>query len=234
MISITSLSKSYGDHQILNDIHLVFAKGEIHGIIGENGSGKTTLFKCLCGLEDFKGSVEFDGGVLKNQTGFLPTFPYYLSHMTGLEYLRLLCNARGIVNRNIEKYNLFELPLNQYAEIYSTGMQKKLAITGLLLQKNEVFILDEPFNGVDMSSNMIIHDILLKLKQLNKTIILSSHIFSTLQDTCDFLHYLKDGKIKYSLPKGSFETIENEIKNGSLNENLIESIYADNPRPNQF
>jgi ABC-2 type transport system ATP-binding protein len=227
MIRITALSKSYGDHQILNDISLMFAEGEIHGIIGENGAGKTTLFKCICGLEDFKGSVEFDSGVLKNQTGFLPTFPYYLSHMTGLEYLRLLCNARGIVNINIEKFNLFELPLSQYAETYSTGMQKKLAITGLLLQKNEVFILDEPFNGVDISSNMIIHDILLKLKQLNKTIILSSHIFSTLQDSCDFLHYLKEGKIKYSLPKGKFAMIENEMKKGGLDSDLIESIYLD-------
>jgi ABC-2 type transport system ATP-binding protein len=225
MIRITALSKFYGDHQILNDISLTFAKGEIHGIIGENGAGKTTLFKCLCGLEDFKGSIEFDGRLLKNHTGFLPTFPYYLSHMTGLEYLRLLCNARGLVNKNIEKYNLFELPLKQYAETYSTGMQKKLAITGLLLQKNEVFILDEPFNGVDISSNMIIHDILLKLKQLNKTIILSSHIFSTLQDSCDFLHYLKEGKIKYSLPKGSFAMIENEMKKGGLDSDIIESIY---------
>ena len=225
MIRISALSKFYGDHQILNDINLTFSKGEIHGIIGENGAGKTTLFKCLCGLEDFKGSVEYDGGLLKNQVGFLPTFPYYLSFMTGLEYLRLLCNARGIVNKNIEKYNLFELPLSQYAETYSTGMQKKLAITGLLLQKNEVFILDEPFNGVDISSNMIIHDILLKLKQLNKTIILSSHIFSTLQDSCDFLHYLKEGKIKYSLPKGSFGKIENEMKKGGLDSDIIESIY---------
>jgi ABC-2 type transport system ATP-binding protein len=226
VIRIIELYKSYGDHEILHGINLDFGKGEIHGIIGENGAGKTTLFKCICGLEDFTGTVEYDGGVLKNHTGFLPTNPYYLSHMTAMEYLRLLCNARGIVNKNIEKYNLFDLPLGQYAETYSTGMQKKLAITGLLLQKNEVFILDEPFNGVDISSNMIIHDILLKLKKLNKTIILSSHIFSTLQDSCDFLHYLKEGKIKYSLPKGRFEKIENEMKTGILNDDIIESIYA--------
>jgi ABC-2 type transport system ATP-binding protein len=226
MIRITELSKSYGDHQILHGISLHFSKGEIHGIIGENGAGKTTLFKCICGLEDYTGNIEYDGGLLKNQTGFLPTNPYYLSHMTGMEYLRLLCNARGIIVPDIKKYNLFELPLGQYAETYSTGMQKKLAITGLLLQKNEVFILDEPFNGVDISSNMIIHDILLKLKKLNKTIILSSHIFSTLQDSCDFLHYLKEGRIKYSLPKGSFETIENEMKTGALNEDIIDAIYS--------
>jgi ABC-2 type transport system ATP-binding protein len=225
MIRINSLSKSYDTHRVLIDINLKFVKGEIHGIIGENGAGKTTLFKCLAGIEDYKGIIDYDGGILKNQTGFLPTFPYFLSLMTGLEYLKLLCHARGIYDGNLEQFNLFELPLKQYAETYSTGMQKKLAITGLLLQKNEVFILDEPFNGVDISSNMIIHDILIKLKQLNKTIILSSHIFSTLQDSCDFLHYLKEGRIKYSLPRGSFETIENEMKKEGLDKTVIDSMY---------
>lgn len=226
MIKINALTKSYGEYPVLQDIHLQFYPGEVHGIIGENGAGKTTLFKCLAGLEDFKGSIEYDGGVLKNQTGFLPTIPYFLSKMTGFEYLKLLCNAREILKPDIEKYNLFQLPLKQYAETYSTGMQKKLAITGLLLQKNEVFILDEPFNGVDISSNMIIHEILIRLKQLKKTIILSSHIFSTLQDSCDFLHYLKEGKIKKTMSKGNFATIENEMKTGQLNTNIIESLYS--------
>ncbi len=225
MLKVKNLFKSYGSQQILSDVTLSFDKGEIHGIVGENGAGKTTLFKSICGLEDHSGTVEYDGGILRNQTGFLPTFPYYLSKMTALEYLRLLCNARGISDLNIKEYNFFELPLGQYAETYSTGMQKKLAITALLLQKNEVFILDEPFNGVDISSNMVIHDILLKLKAMNKHIILSSHIFSTLQDSCDFLHYLKDGKIKYSLPKGQFGAIENEMKNGRFDDKMIESIY---------
>ena len=225
MLKVKNLFKNYGNQQILCDVTISFGKGEIHGVVGENGAGKTTLFKCICGLEDYLGTVEYDGGILKNQTGFLPTFPYFLSKMTALEYLRLLCNARGVTDLNIKEYNLFELPLGQYAETYSTGMQKKLAITALLLQKNEVFILDEPFNGVDISSNMVIHDILLKLKALDKTIILSSHIFSTLQDSCDFLHYLKDGKIKYSLPKGQFGTIENEMKNSRFSAEIIESIY---------
>ena len=132
--------------------------------------------------------------------------------MTGYEYLALLCNARGVGRKDIRQYNIFALPLEKYAETYSTGMQKKLAITGLLLQKNEVFILDEPFNGVDISSNLMIQEILSELKRLGKMIIISSHIFSTLYDSCDYLHYLKAGKIKYSLPKGSFSAIEDEMR----------------------
>jgi ABC-2 type transport system ATP-binding protein len=225
MLKIKSLSKSYGDHKILSDINLEFHQGEIHGIVGENGAGKTTLFKCVAGLESFDGQVEYDKGILKNETGYLPTIPFYFSNMTGYEYLRLLCNARDIVVNNLDELNLFDLPLKQYAETYSTGMQKKLAITGLLIQKNEVFILDEPFNGVDISSNMMIQDMLQQLKQLHKTIVLSSHIFSSLQDSCDYLHHLSGGKIINSLPRGRFQEIELEMKKAGTHHKIIDSIY---------
>jgi ABC-2 type transport system ATP-binding protein len=226
MLIVQNLSKNYGSHQILDNINLSFGKGEVHGLVGENGAGKTTLFKCISGLESYEGEVIYDMGILKNVTGYLPTFPYYFSNMSGYEYLVLLCQARGIHIKNISEFNFFDLPLKQYAETYSTGMQKKLAITGLLLQKNQVFILDEPFNGVDISSNMIIKDILAKLKSMDKMIIMSSHIFSSLQDSCDYLHYLKGGKIKTSLPKGSFDQIEMEMIKESPAIDIIESIYS--------
>lgn len=226
MIVVKDLSKSYDKRRILSGINLTFRKGEIHGVVGDNGAGKTTLFKCISGLEDFEGTVEYDRGILKNETGYLPAVPFFFSNMSGYEYLQLLCNARGVALKNLKAFNLFHLPLNQYAETYSTGMQKKLAITGLLLQKNEVFILDEPFNGVDVSSNMIINDVLMKLKSLDKTIILSSHIFSSLREPCDFLHYLKDGRIEISLPKGSFDRIEDDMKRETPSVDMIESIYS--------
>jgi ATPase subunit of ABC transporter with duplicated ATPase domains len=87
--------------------------------------------------------------------------------ITGKEYIRLLCNARGKTNLDIDSKNIFDLPLNQYASTYSTGMKKKLAITAILLQENDYFILDEPFNGVDIQSNVILTEIILKLKELN-------------------------------------------------------------------
>jgi ABC-2 type transport system ATP-binding protein len=226
MIKVNLKSKSYNGLSVLQDIQMIFQKDEVHGIVGENGAGKTTLFKCISGLEDFKGTIEYDGGILKDQTGYLPTIPYFLSKMTGYEYLALLCNARGVSRKDIRLYNIFDLPLDKYAEIYSTGMQKKLAITGLLLQKNEVFILDEPFNGVDVSSNLMIQEILSGLKALGKIVIISSHIFSTLYDSCDFLHYLKEGKIKYSLPKGSFEAIELEMRSEGIGDVNLDSFYS--------
>ena len=79
--------------------------------------------------------------------------------MTGREYIQLSNNARNMHNIQIDEKNIFELPLEQYATTYSTGMKKKLAITAILLQRNECYILDEPFNGIDVQSNLILTEI---------------------------------------------------------------------------
>ena len=223
MISLQSLSKSYGSHAVLTDINVRFRRGEINGIVGENGAGKTTLFKCIAALESYEGTVDYDQGILKNKLGYLPTDPFFLSKITGKEYLQFVCIARGIGKVNIDESNLFDLPLGEYAENYSTGMKKKLALTGLLLQKNDVFILDEPFNGVDLHSNLIIDEVLSKLKELNKIVVLSSHIFSTLK-ACDYLHHLKEGKIVTTVSKENFELVEQEMKGGGISSKVIDLL----------
>lgn len=212
MIKINNLSKSYGKNEVLENISMAFVKGKTYGIVGENGAGKTTLFKCIAGLESYSGEIVSDIKPLKNNLGLLLTDPYFFSKMTGKEYIRLLCNARGKTDIEIESKNIFDLPLNQYASTYSTGMKKKLAITAILLQGNEYFILDEPFNGVDIQSNIILTEIILKLKELNKIVLISSHIFSTLSDTCDEIHLLRKGEQIKSVQKNEFKQLEQEMK----------------------
>lgn len=225
MISIQSLSKSYGSHPVLQNISLVFKRGEVNGIAGENGAGKTTLFKCIAALENYEGSITYDKGILKNVTGFLPANPYFLSRLTGYEYLRLLAGARGITHINLQDSNIFDLPLQEYAENYSTGMQKKLALTGLLIQQNELFILDEPFNGVDIHSNLLIREIIARLKQAGKIVVMSSHIFSTLNESCDYLHHLKDGRIQQTVTKGNFEQIEEAMKGEGIGSRINQLLF---------
>lgn len=223
MIVIKNLYKHYGSKKVLSDINISFEKGTVIGVVGPNGAGKTTLFKCIAGLENYQGSISSDYKVLKNHIGFLSTIPYFFSRITGKEYIRLLCNARQIEATNIVEKNIFDLPLNQYASTYSTGMKKKLALTAILIQKNEVFILDEPFNGVDIHSNMIITEVIHKLKSLQKTIIISSHIFSTLNDTCDKIHLLEDGTLIKSVSKTDFGKLDQEMKDFTVG-NLIEKL----------
>lgn len=212
MIKVAQLSKSYGKKQALNAVNLEFKAGKVYGIVGENGAGKTTLFRCISGLESYKGTITSDFKKLKDHLGLLPTEPYFFSKITGKEYIQLLANARQVKHANIEDKNIFDLPLKQYATSYSTGMKKKLALTAVLLQENDVFILDEPFNGVDIQSNIIITEIIHKLRKLGKTVIISSHIFSTLADTCDEIYVLKNGEIVRKVAQADFNKLETEMK----------------------
>ena len=102
-------------------------------------------------------------------------------------------------------------------------MKKKLALTAILLQENDVFILDEPFNGVDIHSNIILTGIIHKLKALGKILVISSHIFSTLNDTCDELHLLKEGVFLKSVQKEEFSKLEKEMKDFVIG-NKIEKL----------
>ncbi|TPN84393.1 ABC transporter ATP-binding protein [Aquimarina algicola] len=212
MIKIDKLSKFYGKKQVLNSIDLEFGKGKIYGIVGENGAGKTTLFRCISGLENYKGTISSEYTKLKDHLGLLLTEPFLFPKITGEEYIQLLTNARQKKLVNIEDRNIFDLPLKKYASTYSTGMKKKLALTAILLQENNVFILDEPFNGVDIQSNLVITEIIKRLKKLEKTVIISSHIFSTLAETCDEIYLMKNGEIIRKVTQIDFDNLENEMK----------------------
>jgi ABC-2 type transport system ATP-binding protein len=174
-------------------------------------------------LESYEGEIISTHNPLKNYLGLLLTEPFFFTKITGMEYLRLLCNARKKEVLNIDDKNIFDLPLHQYASTYSTGMKKKLALLAILLQENECFILDEPFNGVDIQSNLIIAGLIHTLKDLGKTIIISSHIFSTLSDTCDEIHVLHNGEfIKKATPE-NYTALEQEMKTISIG-NKIEKL----------
>ena len=216
MIEIKNLKKSFGENFILKGVNLSFSEGNIIGFVGSNGSGKTTLFNCISGLEKHEGTITYSGGKLKNDLGFLQTEPYILNKITGNEYLQLFCNSRNLDNTDIDSQNVFDLPLKKFVETYSTGMRKKLTLTGILIQKNKVYILDEPFNGVDMNGNLIIREIIFKLKELNRLVLVSSHIFSTLTDICDLIYHVNNGEIIKGYTKMNFIELESEMSNSSV------------------
>lgn len=220
MIRITNLSKSYGKNKVLKGIHVTFEPGHIYGIVGVNGAGKTTLFRCVAGLEDFVGKIEAGDKHLHQETAFLSTNPYFLDRLTGREYLQFICQAQGIESPDFDKRNIFQLPLDDYANQYSTGMKKKLALSGVLLQQKNCFILDEPFNGVDIQSNLVITEIIKKLKETNKTILVSSHIFSTLSELCDSILLLENGNFKRMVNKDEFKSLEQEMKSTILGNDI--------------
>lgn len=227
MISINDITISYTkDKKIINSLSLILNKNMIHGIVGLNGAGKTTLLNGLYGLKKHgSGSIKYNNdNISKYDISYLVTENYFYSGITAREYLSLFKNAQF----DDEKWNkLFILPLDQIIDSFSTGMKKKLAILGILKQNKPIMILDEPFNGLDFETCRILRSIILKLKETGKTIIITSHVIETLTNLCDYIHYLEDGRIKYSKEKYEFSDFEKdifefiEIKNNKLINDVI-------------
>lgn len=208
MIQLIDLSKSFGSNTVLSHLSFTFDDNKVYGIVGKNGSGKTTLFRCLTGLESYDGSIVSGHKPLKNFIGYLPTELFFFKLMTGKEYVQFVCQARNRKIEDMASRNIFELPLNDYISTYSTGMKKKLALFAVLLQDAPYYILDEPFNGIDFQSSMLVFDLIKALKERGKTVIMSSHIYSTLTQTCDEICLLEDGRFKRQVPKSEFSSLE--------------------------
>ena len=211
MITIENLVVSYnkGEH-IIDSLNLEIFDKTINGIVGLNGSGKTTLLNSIYGLKNIDtGYIKFNGRKInKKEMSFLVTEHYFYSNITGREYLSLFKNPIY----DSDKWNkLFFLPLDTIVDDYSSGMKKKLALMGILKQDKPIVILDEPFNGLDIEACRIVRQILMKLKEKGKTIIITSHIIETLTNLCDCIHYLEKGRIKYSKGKADFKAFEQEL-----------------------
>lgn len=198
---------------VLKGVNLRVAQGEKHGILGENGAGKTTFFRLLAGWLPTAGAEQIIWNNRRpdtDQVAFLEAEPYFYPYMTGREYLRFIRDDRAAIDR----WNkLFDLPLDgQFAEAYSTGMKKKLALMGTLLQNRPITILDEPFNGVDLEGNETMMAILQHGALQHSAVLISSHILHTLTLVCDRISVLSGGVISRTVEKREFASLESDIR----------------------
>lgn len=211
LINISHLSKSYAEMKVLDNLSVIYESGVIYGLVGENGAGKTTLFNSIMGIADYEGSIQKAPGI---SIGYLPAENHFYTLITGQEYLDFCIRAKGqnIEKAKIEEANeIFQLPLQRYASEYSTGMKKKLALMSLLLQDNDLYILDEPFNGVDLYGFIRLKRIIRELKDKGKTIIISSHLLNTLHELCDEIDFLDGHVIRKRYIHASINEIEKDI-----------------------
>ena len=223
MLEIQRLRKAYGNHVVLHDVSLVLRPSTIHGLVGANGAGKTTLINCLYGLEmDFMGTIRDSAGrIVREHTGLLPYEPYFYPRLTGREYLEFCLQARGRPLIDFAGWNqLLELPLDQYADEYSAGMRKKLALLALLVQQFDYLILDEPFNGLDLEANLLLKEILRRLRARGTGILLTSHILGALTKTADEITVLVGGRVQRHYLAAEFGTLEQDLFNSLHREKL--------------
>lgn len=213
MLSINHIYVAYGDHQVLKGASLEIEAGTVHGILGMNGAGKTTFFESVYGRLQFqKGHCSFNGKTPKVQdVAFLEAESFFYPYTTGLEHLQL-CAFKNPAFK-IDAWNaLFQLPLHQNIDTYSTGMKQKLALMGTLATGRPIIILDEPFNGIDLESSEILYQVILKLKNQGKYILISSHIMETLIQSCDRVSHLQDGHFTYTFEKDEFQQMQTQLR----------------------
>lgn len=213
MMQLHNIFYRYGNVEALRGVGFTVAPGEIHGLVGMNGAGKTTLLQLMSGLLKMQqGECSLNGhGMIQKHVAFLPTHNYLYSYITGLEYLSLF--AAQNPQADFEVLNrIFKLPLNRLVDEYSTGMRKKLAFMGLMALNRPVFVLDEPFNGVDLEGTLAFQQAIRLLAAQGKYILITSHIFESLTEVCDRIHYLNNGIMNSSYDRASFFQLQHLLR----------------------
>ena len=208
VIEVNNLTKDYGEGRGVFDVSIYVDKGEVFGFLGPNGAGKSTTIRHLMGFsKPDSGSTKIEGVEtfdkyyeILNHVGYIPGEIALPQGLTGWEFINMMQDLQKIHNNEKlhELLDLFELEdvvLNGETKKMSLGVKRKLAIVTAFMSDPDVLILDEPTSGLDpvMQENFI--EFIHKEKKRGKTILLSSHIFSEIDNTCDRIAIIKDGRI---------------------------------------
>lgn len=204
---LKNVGKRFGASEVLKNVTVGFAPGKIHGIIGRNGSGKTVLFKCISGLiGDYTGSILINGrerrGIPlgKINIGIIIEAPGFLMEYSGFENLRFLADIRGRVDarRIREMIDFVGLDPRSRKPVgkYSLGMRQRLGIAQALMEDPELLILDEPFNGLDNAGVLEMREVLKRLRDDGKTILIASHNQGDINEMCDTRCEMDAGVLK--------------------------------------
>jgi ABC-2 type transport system ATP-binding protein len=214
-IRLRHVSHRFGPLAAVDDVSFDVAHGEIFGFIGPNGAGKTTTIRILSTLlEPMEGKVEIDGvdavvdpAAVRRLIGYMPDHAGVYERVTVREYLQFFAAAAGVkspsaVDAAIELTRLGELEERLVATM-SKGMRQRLGLSRVLLHDPKVLILDEPASDLDPRARIEMRDLLIELRDLGKTILLSSHILSELDDICTSVGILERGKLIAKGPIGA-------------------------------
>lgn len=206
IIQVTHATREFKETTALNDVSISFTKNQIHGIIGRNGSGKTVLFKCICGLMHLdRGTITVCDKVIGKDVDIPPHVgaiieaPGFLPNYSGLQNLKFLAEINRTIQLADIKESLKRVGLDpdtkKHVGKYSLGMRQRLGIAQAIMERPDILILDEPMNGLDNEGVLEIRKLLLELKTLGVTILLSSHSKEDIQTLCDTVHEMDKGRI---------------------------------------
>lgn len=223
MLEIKELVKTFGKFNAVDNLSLQIEKGSIFGFVGPNGAGKTTTMKIMSGLmKATSGSIFIDNIDLiqnplfiKEKIGYMPDFFGVYDNLKVSEYMDFYADSyyipikerKGLILNLLEIVNLSD-KIDSYVDNLSRGMKQRLCLARSLVHDPDILILDEPASGLDPKARVEMKDILKQLKELGKTIIISSHILPELHQMCTEVGIIDHGRL---IDKGSINDIMSRI-----------------------
>jgi len=232
MIVIKNLHKQFGKVTVLNGIDLIFEDKGIHTILGPNGSGKTTLIKSILGMViPNHGSIDFNGKQIlgeweyRNQISYLPQIARFPQNLKVKELLKMINDLRPGAENESELISTFQLEpyLDKKLGNLSGGTAQKVNIVITFMFDSPLMIFDEPTVGLDPVSLIRLKNLIQEEKMKGKTILITTHIMSLVEEISDEIVFLLDGKIYF---KGSIDILKKQTKQNDL-ENAIANILED-------
>jgi ABC-2 type transport system ATP-binding protein len=234
VIRLSGLVKRYGKFTAVDGIDLEVRKGELFGLLGPNGAGKTTSIRMIAGiLRPTAGRVEVGGFDVqqqpleaKHRMGYIPDRPFVYDKLTGGEFLRFAAALYGqdgaVVERRIDELlELFELApwKNELTESYSHGMRQKLIISGALVHRPEVIVVDEPMIGLDPKSARLLKDLFRQFVDRGGTVLMSTHTLEVAEQMCDRIAIVSRGRIA---AQGTMAELREQTESG---DSSLEAIF---------
>ncbi|MEH7353084.1 ABC transporter ATP-binding protein [Neobacillus drentensis] len=236
MIEIIDLTKRYGKFTALDSLNLKIEKGSVFGFVGQNGAGKSTTFSILATLLSPSSGTAYINGyniskepkAVRSQIGYMPDFFGVYDQLKADEYLNFYGASYGISQSERKKLipQLLELvnlthKQDSYVDVLSRGMKQRLCLARSLIHDPEVLILDEPASGLDPRARVEMREILKELKNMGKTILISSHILPELAEMCDVIGIIDQGKL---VAEGSVAEIQKRLQGEKL---IIAKLYRE-------
>jgi ABC-2 type transport system ATP-binding protein len=242
LASFDGVSKSYGERRALADLTLAVRAGEVFGLLGPIGAGKTTALRLLCGLlAPDAGRVTIAGEDVQRQPlaarrnlGYVPDGAPLYANLTPDEHLRLVGALHGLepAASAAEADRLltgFELAGRRGDPVggFSRGMRQKLAIACALLPKPALLVLDEPLNGLDTTSALVIKALVRSWADRGGAVVVTSHLLEVVERVCDRMAILADGRL---LAVGTFAELRTRAGGGSTLEEVFRSLtHSEDP-----
>lgn len=228
MVEATKLGKSYMRKQALKDVYLTLEDGKTYAILGPNGSGKTTFMKIVAGLvKPSEGSVLYNGQPIgvesKKKVAYMSTEPFFYSYMSVKDVGKYF--ADFFEDFSMERYERLiakmDLNMEDKAKELSSGLAAKLKLAATLARDAQLYMLDEPLNGIDIIAREQILQTIVEAATEGKTILISSHLVDELEAIVDSVVFMRNGSVVLS---GDAEEVR--VERGKSIVELYKEIYA--------